>query len=316
MSAVLIPFPVPLKGQLTEPHQRVDSSVVAQLPILDGETLIMRYQQFMYSAGRSTGTVNVYTNRILLLRQTHPDLFNVTPEHLRDFIGSRRTTHKAETRKSMRSAFKSFYGWAFDTGLTTTNVADRLPPIRIPNTLPHVAPDRTVQLGLITASTELTAMILLARYGCLRLTELTTLHMRQRECDLLRIIGKGEKERFVPLNDQLLEVLLTIERQHGEGYYFPGRFGGCYHPQSVNKMITRHLGVNPHSLRHAGATAAYVASGDLEALRIFLGHTSIATTQRYLHVGLDAVRRVAASTVFPDTVRSPHIPEFHQVHAA
>jgi integrase len=166
---------------------------------------------------------------------------------------------------------------------------------------------------LITADEPLTAMIMLARFACLRLTELTTLRTDHREGDLLRITGKGEKQRLVPINDDLMHALLTLERMQGEGFYFPGRWGGSMHPQSVNKIITRHLGTNPHSLRHAGATAAYIANPDLEALRLFLGHSSVATTQRYLHVGMDAVRRVAASTAFVYPVASPHFERYANV---
>lgn len=66
-------------------------------------------------------------------------------------------------------------------------------------------------------------------------------------------------------------------------------------------MITRHLGVNPHSLRHAGATAAYRATRDLRAVQMLLGHSSLATTQRYLHPSLDDVRRAAAATAIIST---------------
>lgn len=111
---------------------------------------------------------------------------------------------------------------------------------------------------------------------------------------------------MVPANDDLLDALFKLERTHGDGYYFPGRYGGHMHPQSVNKIITRKTGWNPHSLRHAGATAAYLATGDLRAVQMLLGHSSIATTQRYLNIGIDSVRRVAAATVFTEPVHDPH----------
>jgi site-specific recombinase XerD len=268
-----------------------------------------KYQAYLLAGNHGTGTVRLYVHLIERLRLQYPDLLAVSHDDLLGYLAVRRATHAAETRKSMRTAFRSFYGWAHRAGFTTTDPSYDLPAIRIPATLPRVAPDTTVQLGLITADVHLTAMIMLARFGCLRLTELTTLHTRHRESDLLRITGKGEKQRLVPANDDLLAALLTLEREQGPGYYFPGRFGGAMHPQSVNKIITRHLGVNPHSLRHAGATAAYKANGDLEALRLFLGHSSIATTQRYLHVGMDSVRRIGAGTAFVTPVVNPHNPD-------
>lgn len=278
--------------------------------------MLQNYHSYLLSAGRGVGTAHLYLNRIGMLKRSYPNLLTVTTENLRAYLAARRITHKAETRKSMRSSFRSFYGWAYTTGLVAQDPAYPLLPISIPTTIPRVAPDDVVQLGLLTANDQLTAMIMLARFACLRLTELTTLHIEHREGDLLRITGKGEKQRMVPINDELMHAILTLEDQLGSGPYFPGRFGGTLHPQSVNKIITRHLGLNPHSLRHAGATAAYIANPDLEALRLFLGHSSIATTQRYLHVGMDAVRRIAANTAFTHPVISPHDPDriFHLGH--
>jgi site-specific recombinase XerD len=268
--------------------------------------LLGKFESYLFAAGRGVRTVRLYVGRMRQLQLHHPDLTTVTTEQLLDYLAARRSTHAAETRKTIRTAFRSFYGWAFQNGYVPFDPAYGLPAISIPVTVPRMASDSVVQLGLITADPQLTAMVLLARFGCLRLTELTTLRMESREGDLLRITGKGEKERLVPISDSLMYALIPLEREHGSGFYFPGRFGGSLHPQSVNKMITRHLGVNPHSLRHAGATAAYEATHDLRAVQMLLGHSSIATTQRYLHVGMEAVRRAAAGTGFQKTVTSPH----------
>lgn len=267
--------------------------------------MLNQYRTHLLSQGLGIGTANLYTRRIAQLALTTPHLYQVTTEDLQKFLAQRRAL-AAETRKSMRSAFRSFYAWTHATGRTPTDPAYPLKAIPVPVGVPRVAPDYAVQAGLITADEHLTAMILLARFGCLRLTELTTLHTRQREHDLLRIRGKGEKTRLVPANDELLHALVTLEHRQGAGYYFPGRTGPHLHPVSVNKIITRHLGLNPHSLRHAGATAAYRATGDLRAVQMLLGHSSLATTQRYLHSNIDDVRRAAAGTVFSIAGRADH----------
>lgn len=255
-----------------------------------------QYRNTMLSAGLGVGTVNLYITKLERFSLTHPDVNDVSTADLEAYLAARRSTLAAETRKSIRSAFCSYYGWAYRNGYVEANPAADLLAVHIPVTIPRVAADEVVQMGLLTADIRVTAMIMLARYACLRLTELTTLHHRQREFDLLRITGKGEKQRLVPINDPLMHVLLQLERENGGGYYFPGRNGGHMHPMSVNKIITRHLGTNPHSLRHAGATAAYRVTGDLRAVQMLLGHSSMATTQRYLHIGMDEVRRAAAGT--------------------
>lgn len=285
--------------------------------------MLSQYRNHLLAAGRGEGTAALYVRQIEHLQRIHPNLEQVTLADLKAYLAARRAL-AGNTRKSMRSAFRSFFGWAHAHAGFPEDPAYMLEPITVPWTVPRVADDDVVQMALITADEQLTAMIMLARYGCLRLTELTTLHTRAREHDLLRIRGKGEKERLVPANDELLHALMLLERRLNGGFFFPGRFGGHMHPQSVNKIITRHLGVNPHSLRHAGAYAAYEATGhDIRAVQMFLGHASIATTQRYLNPGMDAVRRVAAGTkitrplsTFPTTTLPMHDPAHSRSWAA
>lgn len=267
--------------------------------------MLTAYRNHLLAAGRGVGTATVYINRLEAFARTCP-LLEATTADLERFLAERRTTLAAETRKSYRSAFRSFYTWAHATGRTTHNAALALPTIRIPATIPRIAPDDAVQYGLLTAPPDERAMILLGRLACLRLSEITSLHMRHREHDLLRVTGKGEKQRLVPINDQLMDALLDLENTQPRGYYLPGRYGGHQHISTVGKKITLRTGSNPHALRHAGATAAFNATHDLRSVQLMLGHSSLATTQRYLHVGMDAVRAAAAGTAFRSVVVDPH----------
>lgn len=279
-------------------------------------TMMTRYRTHLLAANKAAGTVRQRIGHIEHLRARHRDLTRVSLEDLEAYLAHRRTTHSAEARKSMRSSFRSFFGWAQRRGYIPTDPSAELAPIPIPSAVPRVAADTDLQLALVTATLEHQAMIMLARFGCLRLTEFTTLRTDHRHGDLLRVTGKGAKTRYVPANEQLLSVLLELEREHGPGYYFPGRFGGHMHPTAVGKIVTRVTGWNPHSLRHAGATAAYRATNDLRAVQELLGHASLATTQRYLHVGMDAVRAAANGTAFVTPIRSPHFPSQYPARAA
>lgn len=260
------------------------------------------YAQHLAAAGRAEGTIRLRLAHIERLQRRHPDLTVVTTSDLERALAANRDTHEAESRKSQLSSYRAFYAWAHRIGLVSDDPARHLQPISIPVRVPRIAPDDVLQFALLTADEHETAMIMLARFACLRLTELTTLHTRHRTHDALRIIGKGDKERLVYINDDLLHALLTLERIQGRGYYFPGRFGGHMHSTSVNKIITRKTGCNPHSLRHAGATAAYLATKDLRSVQLMLGHASMATTQRYLHPGVDGLRAAAAGTAFTATI--------------
>lgn len=226
----------------------------------------------------------------------HIDLLTAQAEDIEAVMARRR--HLApETRKSQLASWRVFFGWARKRGHRPDDPTDDIDSVKVPVRVPRVAPDDDIEAALIAATPAQRAMVLLARYGCLRLSELTTLHTRAREGDRLRVIGKGDKERIVMANEPLLFALHALERAQGPGYYFPGLSGPHMHPMSVNKIITRLTGWNPHSLRHAGATAAYNATGDLRGVQEMLGHASLATTQRYLHLDDAARRRVANATI-------------------
>lgn len=223
------------------------------------------------------------------------DLATLTTEDIERFLAERR--HLApETRRGMVASWRVYYDWAHRTGRVVDNPTVGLETISIPHRFPRVALDADVQAAVNNAPTDVKAMILLARYGCLRLTELTELPQSARHGDSIRVIGKGNKERIVYLHPELANALDNVERMRPGRYYFPGRFGGALHPMSVNKIITRHTGWNPHSLRHAGATAAYNSTRDMRAVQLMLGHASLATTQRYLHVDEDGMRAAALGT--------------------
>ena len=268
--------------------------------------MMKEFKNHLLAAGRGVGTVEMYIGRIEQFARAYPNLLEVTTIDMELFLAERRSTLAAETRKTYRSALLAFYTWAQSTGRLDHNPASALRSVHVPATVPRIAADDAVQYALLTAPPDEAAMILLGRLACLRLSEITTLHTRHREGDVLRITGKGERQRLVPVNDQLDVALIKLERAQGAGYFFPGRYGGAQHISTIGRKITTRVGSNPHSLRHAGATAAYRATGDLRAVQLLLGHSSLATTQRYLHVGMDAVRAAAAGTAFVTQIRDPH----------
>lgn len=277
--------------------------------------MLDRYVTDALARGLNPSTVQMYRGRLEVLQHRHGDLQQVTLEDLRAFFAARRETHAAETRKTFRSAFRSYYQWAVEEGVVDDDPSVRLKPVPIPVAVPSIADDESVQLGLIGAPLDEAAMILLARMGCLRLSEITTLRKRHRERDLLRITGKGEKQRLVPANDLLLRTLSELE-EYVDDYYFEGLNGPHCHKDHVYRVIKRRTGWNPHALRHAGATAAYNATQDLRAVQLLLGHSSMATTQRYLHIGLQQVRVAAAGTAFTSNVIPLHYPSASMPRAA
>lgn len=256
---------------------------------------LQRFETWLLSSDRGQGTIGLRMRHVRALA-ARVDLTTATAEDLEEVMAARRHL-SPETRKSELASWRVFYGWACKRGIRADDPTADIRSIRVPVRVPRIAPDGDVAAALAGSSPRDRALVLLARYACLRLSELTTLRTTDREGERLRIRGKGDKERIVYANEPLRFALHALERSQGAGYYFPGATDGHLHPMSVNKIITRLTGWNPHALRHAGATAAYNATGDLRAVQAMLGHASLATTQRYLHLDDAAQRRIAAATV-------------------
>lgn len=257
--------------------------------------LLTGFHTWLLASDRGDGTIALRMRYARDLAR-NVDLATCTIEDLERIMAHRRTL-EPETRKSQLASWRVLFGWAHKRGHRPDDPTAEIPSIRIPVKTPKIAADADIEAALTRASPRDRALVMLARYAGLRLTELTTLHMQDRSGDRLHIVGKGARERIVYANDPLLYALHVLEHELPRGYYFAGQTGPHLHPMSVNKIITRVTGWNPHSLRHAAATAAFNETRNLEGVREFLGHASLATTQRYLHNDDTTKRAIADATI-------------------
>ena len=191
-------------------------------------------------------------------------------------------------------------------------------PIR-PQHLPDVLTDE--EITKIQATFDLSLpdqyrnnVIIEVLYGCgLRVSELVNLKMSNLYADeqMLQVIGKGNKERWVPINPRALDLIDTYihnVRVHydikpgEEKFIFINRLGRHLSRNYVfmllqqaveNAGINKH--VSPHSLRHSFATELVENGADLRAVQEMLGHESISTTEIYTHLTRDALRNTIAS---------------------
>ncbi len=181
-------------------------------------------------------------------------------------------------------------------------------PRRLPSAL---SPEEAMRLVTIDDADPLAmrdrALLELAYSSGLRLSELAQLDLGA--CDLavgeVRVLGKGSKERIVPVGSaaraaiqRWLAVRGTLAAA-GETAMFVGRPGRRLSPRAIERRLaqwavrqglTRH--VHPHMLRHSFASHVLQSSGDLRAVQEMLGHASIASTQVYTHLDFQALAKV------------------------
>jgi integrase/recombinase XerC len=215
------------------------------------------------------------------------------------------------------TAIRSFCRYLCRQGLLPANPATGLMPVRGEKRLPTFLnvtqaarvmelPDRQKVLGLRDLA------ILELFYGTgIRLMELVGLNLPDVDMvgEVIKVRGKGKKERILPLGRKAQEALrsylsrrdeLTAKgRKRSRVAVFLNYQGGRISARSVRRMVTSYLRkvseknhLSPHLLRHTFATHMLDAGADLRAVKELLGHASLSSTQIYTHVTVEKLRRV------------------------
>ena len=241
------------------------------------------------------------------LQGQHANLLQCQRYQLLEFLADRHQQGVgARSVARQLSAVKSFYRWLKREGRIEEDPAlliERPKTGRpLPKTLTEAdveallaAPDVSTPLGLRDR-----AMLELIYATGLRVTELVTLTQSQinPRQGLVRVIGKGDKERLVPLGEEALHWLARDLREarplllgDNQELLFPSRRGTCMTRQTFwhrIKQMAMVAGVekklSPHTLRHAFATHLLNHGADLRVVQLLLGHSDLSTTQIYTHV--------------------------------
>lgn len=199
------------------------------------------------------------------------------------------------TARSYAATLKAFYGWAWSTGRIEANPALKLPAVPAVVGRPRPTPEHALLQALATADPRVRLMIRLAAQAGLRRAEISRVHTSDildggvDGGHVLRVRGKGDKVRVVPLNAGLAAELRALPA----GWVFPSPASGHLTPAHVGKLIARQLPDRwtTHTLRHRFASAAYQVDRDLRAVQELLGHTKPETTAIYTAVPGGAKRR-------------------------
>lgn len=223
------------------------------------------------------------------------------------------------SQRRMIAGWRMFYKMLVVEDAMKDSPADLLDLPMRPKHLPDVLNDDEITaiqatFDRSTPDGERNYVIIEVLYGCgLRVSELVNLKMSNiyAEEQMLQVIGKGDKERWVPINERalgLLENYLLHVRSHmpvkpgEEKYVFLNRRGHHLSRQMVFMFLKDAVAVagigktvSPHSLRHSFATELVQNGADLRAVQEMLGHESISTTEIYTHLTRETLRNTIAS---------------------
>lgn len=203
---------------------------------------------------------------------------------------------KPETRKAYRNTISSFFRWLHKSCRRSDDPSLDVPRVKKPHAHPRPCPDRYIAAAMEMATTSERLMIRLGAECGLRRGEIARVHSDDVVADnagrSLIVRGKGDKQRIVPLPDDLAGIIMDAR-----GYLFPGRFGGHVEESYIGDHISRLLpaGYAAHTLRHRFATTAYAATHDLFVVAELLGHESVETTEHYVAMPDGRLREATAA---------------------
>lgn len=232
-------------------------------------------------------------------------LEDVAEHHVQDYLIELREEARPATVNRALSAIRSFHRYALQSRASPFDPTRFLKGTKKQAHLPVYLSEQEIQRILASFSVVdrdvFHKAILELLYGCgLRVSECCALRLNQVHLDqrFLRVIGKGDKERMIPLHAEGVRVLtqyITYIRPQWEQkrspYVFLNSRGTMLSRQYVHRMIKEkvlELGLNPaysaHSFRHSFATHLLDGGADLRIVQELLGHSDIQTTQIYTHI--------------------------------
>ena len=241
-----------------------------------------------------------------------------TEADLNAYFAARHAATRATSANRRLTVFKRYFRWALRERLVTADPTLKLQsarqPLRVPKTLTETqvetllaAPDVDTPLGL----RDRTMLELMYASG-LRVSELVTLKTFNVSMSegVLRVLGKGSKERLVPFGEVARDWILRYLAQaraailagrQTDDLFVTGRGAGMSRVMfwMIVKKHARAAGItaplSPHTLRHAFATHLLNHGADLRAVQMLLGHADISTTQIYTHVARERLRTLHAA---------------------
>jgi integrase/recombinase XerD len=290
----------------------------------DDAALIDRFADSLWlSDGLAKNSIDAYRRDITQFAKwlaRRSETLSAIPKHtLTAYLAHLVEARAASPRTSARmvSSLKRFYGWLLRENLISEDPSHDLDTPKLPRSLPKslseaeveallAAPDVNTDLGLRDR-----AMLETLYASGLRVSELVGLKIAQvsLEMGVVRILGKGAKERLTPLGQEAIEWITRYTRasrpnilggKKSDALFVTGR-GGAMTRLNFWLIIKRHARtanirteLSPHTLRHAFATHLINHGADLRVVQLLLGHADITTTQIYTHVARERLKQIHA----------------------
>lgn len=280
--------------------------------------LIVHFKQYLiFEKGLSPKSVEAYLHDVALLETflEEKKMEEATREDCQAFLKAiyeRGVAPRSQAR--ILSGIKAFYRFLLYDGVLTEDPTELLDAPKIGLHLPDVLSIEEIEaiisvIDLSTPEGHRNRAMVEVLYGCgLRVSELITLRLSNLFFTegFVKIVGKGNKERFVPIGSTAQKMVklyvegarATLKIKKGEeDYVFLNRRGSHLTREMVFMLVKKwakeagvEKSISPHTFRHSFATHLVEGGADLRAVQQMLGHESITTTEIYTHLDSDYIR--------------------------
>jgi integrase/recombinase XerD len=298
-----------------------DSAGVVADQAMDPKVMIDRFLDAIWmERGLSENTLGAYRADLVALNQRleskSVDLVNAGRADIMDYIAWR-VEGGAKPRSTARqlSSFRRFFRYLLREGVISEDPTVNIAMPKIGRSLPQSLTEQDVEALLAAPKVseplghrDRTMLEVLYATG-VRVSELINLKLSQINLNqgVLRIVGKGDRERLIPLGDEAQDWIrefsdgargeILLERQ--TEFLFPTRRGDRMTRQAFWHIIKRYAKkagiskkLSPHTVRHAFATHLLNNGADLRVVQLLLGHSDVSTTQIYTHVARERMKEL------------------------
>ena len=252
------------------------------------------------------GDLDSLAAHLSALKITDINALNIS--HLRSWLANQQSKGASRTTLARRAtSIKLFTKWAFKEGLLPSDVGFNLATPKAHRVLPEILDVKTADIAMQSLEAvaeetgELTAIRNLAMVEMLyasgaRVSEICSLDLKDIDFErqTIRVIGKGSKERVIPIGrpaiaalEKWLAVRAQMANEKSGSAVFLGARGKRIDQRQVREVVYKTIELGPHALRHSAATHLLEGGADLRTVQEILGHASLSTTQIYTHVSAE-----------------------------
>jgi integrase/recombinase XerD len=296
------------------------SSIKTKLPQSNDQVLVDRFLDAIWmESGLSQHSLAAYGADLnafsAYLSTINRHYLTTDRANLMSYMAARSAQVSTRTSARSLSTLRRFYRWLLREGLIESDPSALIKSPQLNKTLPGslteheidslmAAPDTSNAYGLRDK-----AMLELMYASGLRVSELISLELGQIDVRLgvIKVLGKGNKERLVPVGEQAIDSLAEYMKagrhelvtQTNSSHLFLSKRGSGMSRQAFWQLVKRHARlagiktkVSPHTLRHAFATHLLNHGADLRTLQMLLGHADLSTTQIYTHVATARLQEI------------------------